>query len=116
MPKYKLRKLKSDKGLLLKNLLKIEVTDHREIQEEIRKNLRSLGYYVKLEKKVWTGREGKVDVFARKDNYSIGIEVDHSQIRKKSIKKLNALRTDLTIFAIFTSHIEYRTVWRAHIR
>ncbi|GAG64959.1 unnamed protein product, partial [marine sediment metagenome] len=31
---------------------KVEATDHREIQEEIRRNLRSLGYYVKLEKKV----------------------------------------------------------------
>ena len=45
-----------DEGLLLENLLKVEETDHREIQEEIRKNLRSLEYYVKLEKKVWTGR------------------------------------------------------------
>ena len=94
MPKHKLRKLKSDKGILLENLLKVEATDHREIQEEIRKNLRSLGYYVKLEKKIWARREGKVDVFARKDNYSIGIEVDHSQIRKKSIEKLNALKPE----------------------
>jgi len=70
-------------NLLVKNLLKVEATDHREIQEQIRKNLRSLGYYVKLEKKVWTGQEGKVDVFAKKGNYSIGIKVDHSQIRKK---------------------------------
>ena len=41
MPKNKLRKLKRDKGLLLENLLKVEATDHREIQEQIRKNLRS---------------------------------------------------------------------------
>lgn len=50
---------------LLENLLRIEETDHRKIQEQIMRNLRSLGYYVKLEKKVWTGREGKVDVFLR---------------------------------------------------
>ncbi len=50
---------------LLENLLKVEATDHREIQEQIRKILISLGYYVKLEKKVWSGREGKVDVFLR---------------------------------------------------
>jgi len=43
VPKHKLRKLKSDKGLLLENLLKVEATDHREIQEEIKRNLRSLG-------------------------------------------------------------------------
>ena len=100
MPKHKLIKLKGDKELLLENILKVEATDHREIQEEIRRNLRSLGYYVKLEKKVWTEREGKVDVFARKDNYLIGIEVDHSLIRKKSIEKLNALKPDLAIFLL----------------
>jgi DNA-binding HxlR family transcriptional regulator len=100
VPNNKLRKLKRDKKLILENLFKVEADDHREIQEQIRKNLRSLGYYVKLEKKVWTGREGKVDVFARKDNYSIGIEVDHSLIRKKSIEKLNALKPDLAIFLL----------------
>ena len=100
MPKHKLRKLKGDKGLLLENILKIEATNHREIQEQIRRNLRSLGYYVKLEKKIWAGREGKVDVFAKKGNYSIGIEVDHSLIRKKSIEKLNALKPDLVIFLL----------------
>ncbi|MBA7494574.1 hypothetical protein ES702_05151 [subsurface metagenome] len=92
--------MKKYKGLLLENLLKVEATDHREIQEQIRKNLRSFEYYVKLEKKVWAGREGKVDVFAKKGNYSIGIEVDHSQIRKKSIEKLNALKPDLAIFLL----------------
>ncbi|MGB3345776.1 MAG: replication-relaxation family protein [Candidatus Humimicrobiia bacterium] len=39
-------------------------------------------------------------MFTKKDNYSIGIEVDHSQIRKKSIKKLNALKPDLAIFLL----------------
>ncbi|GAH10807.1 unnamed protein product, partial [marine sediment metagenome] len=39
-------------------------------------------------------------MFARKDNYSIGIEVDHSQIRKKSIEKLNDLKPDLAIFLL----------------
>ncbi|GAG56075.1 unnamed protein product [marine sediment metagenome] len=100
MPNHNLRKLKRDKRPLLENLLKVESTEHREIQEEIKRNLRSLGYYVKLEKKIWVGREGKVDVFARKGNYSIGIEVDHSQIRKKSIEKLNALKPDLAIFLL----------------
>ena len=38
-------------------------------------------------------------MFARKGNYSIGIEVDHSLIRKKS-KKLNALKPDLAIFLL----------------
>jgi len=70
---------------LIKNLLDVRATDHRKIQEEIRRNFRALGYYVKLEKKIWIGREGKIDVFAKKGNFSKGLEVDHSQLRKKSI-------------------------------
>ena len=85
---------------LIENLLNVRATDHRKIQEEIRRNLEELGYEVKLEKKIWAEREGKVDVFARKGNYSIGIEIDHSQIRKKSIDKLNALKPDLAIFLL----------------
>ena len=72
---------------LIENLLKVEATDHRKIQEGIQRNLKNLGYDVKLEKKIWAGREGKIDVFAQKGNFSVGIEVDHSQLRKKSIEK-----------------------------
>ena len=45
---------------LIENLLKVQATDHRKIQEEIQENLRKLGYEVKLEKKIWAGREGKI--------------------------------------------------------
>jgi len=44
-------------------------------------------------------------VFAKKDNYSLGIEVDHSLIRKKSIKKLNALKPDFVIFLLKSKKI-----------
>ena len=36
----------------IENLLKVQATDHRKIQEEIQENLRKLGYEVKLEKKI----------------------------------------------------------------
>ena len=85
---------------LIKNILDVRATDHRKIQEAIRRNLRALGYYVKLEKRIWVGRKGKIDVFARKDNYTIGLEVEHSTIRKKSIEKLNALKPSLAIFLL----------------
>ena len=45
---------------LIENLLKVQAADHRKIQEEIQENLRKLGYEVKLEKKIWAGREGKI--------------------------------------------------------
>ena len=77
---------------LIENLLKVQATDHRKIQEEIQENLRKLGYEVKLEKKIWAGREGKIDVFAQKGNFTVGLEIDHSQLRKKSIEKLNTLK------------------------
>ena len=35
---------------LIKSLLDIRTTDHRKIQEEIKRNLEKLGYEVKLEK------------------------------------------------------------------
>jgi len=38
-------------NFLVENLLKVQATDHRKIQEEIQENLRKLGYEVKLEKK-----------------------------------------------------------------
>ena len=72
---------------LIENLLKVKSTGHRGIQEEIKRNLEGLGYEVKLEKKIWADREGKIDVFAEKGNYTVGLEVDHSTIRKKSIEK-----------------------------
>jgi len=96
---------------LIENLLKVNATDHREIQEEIWRNLRKLGYYVKLEKKIWAGREGKIDVFAKKGNFSVGIEVDHSQIRKKSIIKLNTLKPSLAIFLLKAGNINRKATY-----
>jgi DNA-binding HxlR family transcriptional regulator len=90
---------------LIENLLKVQATDHRKIQEEIQENLRKLGYEVKLEKKIWAGREGKIDVFAQKGNFTVGLEVDHSQLRKKSIDKLNALKPSLAIFLLKAENI-----------
>jgi len=87
-------------NFLIENLLKVRATDYREIQEEIRRNLKNLGYYVELEKRIWAERKGKIDAFARKGNYLIGIEIDHSQIRKKSIDKLNAFKPDLAVFLL----------------
>ena len=87
-------------NFLINSLLNVKATDHREIQEEIRKNLRELGHNVELEKKVWAGRKGKIDAFAQKGNFSVGIEIDHSQIRKKSIEKLNELKPSLAIFLL----------------
>jgi len=74
---------------LIKILLGVKATDHRKIQEEIKNKLEEQGWQVKLEKKIWAEREGKIDVFAQKGNYTMGLEVDHCQIRNKSIEKLN---------------------------
>ena len=91
---------KTNVSPLIENLLNVKATDHREIQEEIRRNLKELGYNVELEKKIWAGRQGKIDAFASKGNFSVGIEIDHSQIRKKSIEKLNELKPSLAIFLL----------------
>jgi len=96
---------------LIENLLKVEATDHRKIQEGIQRNLKNLGYDVKLEKKIWAGREGKIDVFAQKGNFSVGIEVDHSQLRKKSIKKLNTFKPTLAIFLLKARNINRKAIY-----
>ena len=96
---------------LIENLLKVEATDHRKIQEEIQENFRRLGYEVKLEKKIWAGREGKIDVFAQKGNFTVGLEVDHSQLRKKSIEKLNTLKPSLAIFLLKARNINRKATY-----
>lgn len=96
---------------LLKNLLRVKAINHRDIQEEIRRNLRELGYEVKLEKKIWAGRKGKIDAFASKGNFSVGIEIDHSQIRKKSIEKLNALKPSLAIFLLKARRVNRKATY-----
>ena len=96
---------------LIKSLLKVRATDHRKIQEEIKTNLESIGYEVKLEKKIWAGREGKIDVFAKKGNYTMGLEVDHCQIRNKSIEKLNALKPSLAIFFLKAKNLNRKAIY-----
>jgi len=96
---------------LIQNLLKVQATDHRKIQEEIQENLEKLGYEVKLEKKIWAGREGKIDVFAQKGNFTVGLEVDHSQLRKKSIEKLNTLKPSLAIFLLKAENINRKATY-----
>lgn len=93
-------------NFLVENLLKVKATSHQKIQEEIKRNLERLGYEVTLEKKIWAGgRNGKIDVFAEKGNYTIGLEVDHCQMRNKSIKKLNTLKPNLAIFFLKAKNI-----------
>ena len=78
-------------NLLVKDLLKIETTDHSKIQAWIKRYFYDLGYYSRTEKEVWRDRKGRIDVFALKGRYTVGIEIDHCSIRLNSIEKLNAL-------------------------
>lgn len=81
-------------------ILKIETFDHKEIQLQIKSIFRSLGYFVELEKKIRAKRPGRIDLFAKKDNFSVGIEIDRSLIKWKSIDKLNTLKPNLAIFIL----------------
>jgi hypothetical protein len=108
---YKIKFLNKNVSPLIENLLKVQATDHREIQEEIRRNLEELGYEVELEKKIWAGRKGKIDVFAQKGDFSVGIEIDHSQLRKKSIDKLNELNPTLAIFLLKAKKINRKATY-----
>ena len=83
---------------LVEDLLKIKTADHSKIQAWIKRYLYDCGYYSRTEKEVWRNRKGRIDVFAQKRSYTIGIEVDHGSIRLNSIEKLNALQSSLAVF------------------
>jgi hypothetical protein len=90
---------------LVDQILGIKSFNHEEIQTQTKNILESLGYLVELEKKVQAKRPGRIDLFAKKDNFSIGIEIDHSLIRLKSIDKLNNLKPSLAIFILKSRNI-----------
>ena len=77
---------------LVEDLLKIKTADHSKIQAWIKRYFYNLGYYSRTEKEVWRDRKGRIDVFAQKGDYTVGIEIDHSSIRMNSIEKLNVLK------------------------
>ena len=85
---------------LVEDLLKIHTPHHSQIQWLIMRYFSRLGYEARTEKEVWRNRKGRIDVFARKGNYSVGIEVDDCSIRMNSIEKLNALKPSLAVFVL----------------
>ena len=87
-------------NFLVEDLSKIKIIDHSKIQAWIKRYFYDLGYYSRTEKEVWRDRKGRIDVFAQKGNYTVGIEVDHCSIRLNSIEKLNALKPSLAVFVL----------------
>ena len=85
---------------LVEDLLKIHTPHHLQIQWLIMRYFSCLGYEARTEKEVWRNRKGRIDVFAQKGNYTVGIEVDHGSIRLNSIEKLNALKPSLAVFVL----------------
>ena len=92
-------------SVLLSQILRIDSTGHKEIQLQLQNIFKNSGYFVELEKKIKAKRRGRIDLFAKKDNFSVGIEIDHSVLRWKSIDKLNTLRPNLAIFILKSRNI-----------
>jgi len=85
---------------LVEDLLKIRTPHHSQIQWLVKNYFLRCGYEAKIEKQVWKTRKARIDVFAQKGNYTIGIEVDDCAIRINSIEKLNALQPSLAVFIL----------------
>lgn len=85
---------------LVEALLKIQTPHHSQIQWFIKNYFLRFGYESRTEKQVWPGRKSRIDVFARKGSYSVGVEVDDCTIRINSIEKLNALKPSLAVFVL----------------
>jgi len=96
---------------LLNKILNIEILSHEKIQIGIKDILTKAGYYVELEKKIRAKRNGRIDLFAIKNNFSLGIEIDHSSPRLKSIDKLNTIKPSLSIFLLKSKKINYRRLY-----
>jgi len=95
-------------GLLVNQILGIKSSKHEEIQAQLRNILENLGYFVELEKEIQAKRPGRIDLFAIKNDFSLGIEIDHSLVRFKSIDKLNVLKPNLAIFILKSRSINDR--------
>jgi len=91
--------------ILIDEILKITVFDHEKIQKKLKNIFNKFGYVVTLEKKVKTDRKGRIDLFATKNLFSIGLEIDHSLIRFKSINKLNKLKPSLAIYVLKSKNV-----------
>jgi len=90
----------SQVNYLVSDLLKIHTPHHSQIQWLIKDYFLRSGYESRTEKEVWHDRKGRIDVFAQKGNYTVGVEVDHCSIRLNSIEKLNALKPSLAVFVL----------------
>lgn len=89
---------------------------HREIQRLIKKELENKGYIAEIETEVRLSdtKNGYIDITAKKGDFTLGIEIDHSVPRYKSVQKLNLLNPNLAIFILKTRYfsrgnIEKRT-------
>jgi|GEM_PF-1410354 len=87
-------------NFLVVDLLKIRTPHPSQIQWLVKNYFLRYGYEAKTEKQVWKTRKARIDVFAQKGNYTIGVEVDDCVIRINSIEKLNALKPSLAIYIL----------------
>jgi hypothetical protein len=87
-------------NFLVADLLKIHTPHHSQIQWLVKNYFSRSGYEARTEKQVWPKRKSRIDVFAQKGNYTIGVEVDDCTIRINSIEKLNALKPSLAVFVL----------------
>jgi hypothetical protein len=96
---------------LVEDLLRIKTVDHSKIQAWIKRYFYDLGFYSRTEKEAWRNRKGRIDVFAQKGNYTVGVEVDHGSIRLNSIEKLNALKPSLAVFVLKGSKFNWKKTY-----
>lgn len=85
---------------IIKRILGITSFNHRTIQNQLVNIFEEFGFNAKQEAHIGAKRNGLIDLVARKNKYTIGIEIDDATIRHKSIDKLNHLKPNLAIFIL----------------
>ena len=98
----------------LKRIIAFGFNDHKVLQEKIRIILGEYGYEVRQEELIFVNptRNGRIDVTAYKPNEKIGIEIDYSTIREKSVQKLSNFNPDLAIFILRAPRINKIRNWQ----
>jgi len=92
--------LKNETLTIAEEILKITSLSHDVVQNKIDLILKSKGFTVIKEFEIRTYRRGFIDVVARKDGIVVGVEIDGSIPRRKSIEKLNILHPDVAFIVL----------------
>lgn len=95
---------------VIQKILEIDNFSHKKIQNQLVNIFEQFRYDIHMEEHIQAERGGRIDIVARKNGQTVGIEIDHATIKRKSIDKLNQLNPDLAIFILKSERINREAI------